>query len=76
MGLVKELGDVASVLARVPGWLTYGLAKDETGPQLVGFGDADQDAKDDIMDQRLEREAHRDCQRAIDNAKVVGSMLN
>lgn len=37
MGLVKELGDVASVLARVPAWLTYGLAVGITAILIVPF---------------------------------------
>jgi antitoxin PrlF len=34
MGFVKELGDVASALARTPGWLTYGLAIAATAIQF------------------------------------------
>lgn len=48
----------------------------DAGPQLVGHGDTEEEAKEDFFDQRLERESKRDCRRAVDNVKVVDAMLN
>lgn len=43
MGGGEELGDVASALVRIPGWLTYGLAITAAAIQLKrGFRNSDQ----------------------------------
>lgn len=47
----------------------------DAGPQLVGFGKTEEEAKADFMDQRMEREAERDCKRAIAQAKVWDQVM-
>jgi hypothetical protein len=47
----------------------------DAGPQLVGQGDTEAEALADFHEQRLEREAKRDCKRAIDTYKVWDEVL-
>lgn len=47
----------------------------DAGPQLVGFGKTEEDAKADFMDQRMEREARRDAERAIKQAHVWDQVM-
>ena len=48
----------------------------DAGLQLVGEGNTEQEAKDDYMRQWMEREADRDCKRAVQNMKVLDGMLD
>ena len=48
---------------------------EDAGPQLVGNGDTAAEALEDFHEQRLEREAERDCKRAISQGKVWDSFL-
>ncbi|HXR88820.1 MAG TPA: hypothetical protein VN750_00910 [Steroidobacteraceae bacterium] len=53
---------------------TYDGAPD-AGPQLVGRGPTEDDAKADWFDQWMEREIERDINRALKQMKVFDSML-
>jgi hypothetical protein len=48
----------------------------DAGPQLVGEGNTEEAAKQDFMDQWMERESDRDCKRAVQNMKVIDGFLD
>jgi hypothetical protein len=48
----------------------------DAGRQLIGEGSTEQEAKDDYTRQWMEREADRDCKRAVQNMKVFDGMLD
>lgn len=47
----------------------------DAGAQLVGEGDTEEAARDDFMDQWMERESARDVKRAVDHVKVWDGVL-
>lgn len=48
----------------------------DAGPQLVGQGDTEEAAKQDFMDQWMERQADRDCRAALKHVKVIDKFLD
>lgn len=48
----------------------------DVGPQLIGEGDTQEEARRDFMDQWLERESTRDIKNAISAAQSWDSMMS
>lgn len=48
---------------------------EDAGPQLVGQGDTEEEARADFMDQWLERECARDLKNAVSFAKSWDAMM-
>ncbi len=48
---------------------------EDAGPQLIGQGDTQEDARRDFMDKWLAREAERDLKSAAEAGKVWDSMI-
>lgn len=47
----------------------------DAGPQDVGYGNTEEESRIAFYEGRAEREATRDCNRAIANTKVIDGML-
>lgn len=47
----------------------------DAGPQLIGQGDTEENARADFMDRWIEREATRDMKNAVNFAKSWDSMI-
>lgn len=48
----------------------------DAGPQMVGWGKTEDEAKADFREQWVLRESERDCNRAIENMKVFDDMFS